>query len=444
MGPGDRFLNSRAFFRSVAMLEMKFVRANPDAVRKDLKKRGDAEKAKWFEELLGLDAEEKKLRLEAEALRGQRNKVSMEINRLIKDGNDAKKEKVLAAEIPEKIKAVEKRLGEVSERMKFILMRLPNVLHESVPVGMENEVVREHGGKRVPEAWVKSHVDYVVEKGLADLERAAKISGARFYFLKNELVLLEQSLMRFALDTLHKKGFTLLEPPFMMKRGPYEGVTDLADFESVMYKTEGEDLYLIATSEHPMAAMHSGDIFAEADLPIRYGGISPCFRREAGAHGKDTKGIFRVHQFNKVEQFVYCRPEDSWKTHEELLENAEEYMRRLEIPYRVVNICTGDIGTVAAKKYDIEAWFPAQKAYREVVSCSNCTSYQATRLNIKYKNAAGENNYVHTLNSTMVASPRMLVAIIENNQLADGSLMIPKVLRPYMDGAERIEPRRTK
>ncbi|MCX6768182.1 MAG: serine--tRNA ligase [Candidatus Micrarchaeota archaeon] len=424
------------------MLDIRFVRENPDAVRKDLQKRGEKEKLKWLEELLTLGAEQKKLNVEAEGLRAQRNKVSMAINKLLKDGKDAAKEKKEAAGIPGKIKATETRLGEVRDRMQFILMRLPNVLHDSVPVGNENQVLREHGGKKIPEAGVQSHVDYVQEKGLADLERAAKISGARFYFLKNELVLLEQSLLRFALDTLYHKGFTLVEPPFMMQKKPYEGVTDLADFENVMYKIEGEDLYLIATSEHPLAAMHMGEIFKESDLPIKYAGISPCFRKEAGAHGKDTKGIFRVHQFNKVEQFVYSKPEDSWKLHEEILENAEDFMRRLEIPYRVVNICTGDIGTVAAKKYDIEAWFPAQKTYREVVSCSNCTGYQAARLNVKYKKAdSGENEYVHTLNSTMAASPRMLVAIIENNQLADGGILIPKVLRPYMHGEERIKPR---
>ncbi len=425
------------------MLDMRFVRANPDAVRNDLKKRGEREKLKLFEELLSLDAEQKKLNVEVERLRAQRNKISIRINELVKAGKDAAKEKAEAAAIPEKIKAAEKRLDNVRERMRFILMRLPNVLHETVPAGTENEVVREHGGKKIPEAGAESHVDYIQNKDLADLERAAKISGARFFFIKNELVLLEQSLLRLALDSLYRKGFTLLEPPFMMRREPYEGVTDLQDFEDVMYKIDGEDLYLIATSEHPLAAMHMNEIFKEEELPLKYAAISPCFRKEAGAHGKDTKGIFRVHQFNKVEEFVFCRPEDSWKLHEEILENAEELMRRLEIPYQVTNICTAEIGTVAAKKYDIEAWFPAQKTYREVVSCSNCASYQAVRLNIKFKKTeSGENDYVHTLNSTMVATPRMLVAIIENNRLPDGSITIPKVLRPYMHGEELIKPRK--
>jgi len=245
------------------MLDMKFVRANPDTVRKDLQKRGEKEKIKWFEELLALDMEQKKLGLDVEGLRAQRNKISLKINELIKAGGDASKEKAEAAAVPERIKAAEARLAELRERARFILMRLPNVLHETVPAGTENQVVREHGGKKIPEAGVKSHVDFIQEHGLADLERAAKISGARFYFLKNELVLLEQAVLRFALDILYKKGFTLVEPPFMMQRKPYEGVTDLADFENVMYKIEGEDLYLIATSEHPLAGMHMDEIFSE-------------------------------------------------------------------------------------------------------------------------------------------------------------------------------------
>jgi seryl-tRNA synthetase len=240
------------------------------------------------------------------------------------------------------------------------------------------------------------------------------------------------SIHRMAMDMMVKKGFTPILPPFMMRREPYEGVTDLADFENVMYKIGNEDLYLIATSEHPIAAMHMNEILEEERLPLKYAGISTCFRKEAGAHGKDTKGIFRVHQFNKVEQFVFCKPEDSWKLHEELLANAEEVFKALEIPYRVVNVCTGDIGIVAAKKYDMEAWMPVQKAYREVISCSNCTAYQSVRLNVKYGKVGAEGKeYVHTLNSTAVATPRAIVAIMENHQNKDGSISIPKALRPY-------------
>jgi seryl-tRNA synthetase len=225
----------------------------------------------------------------------------------------------------------------------------------------------------------------------------------------------------------------------MIKREPYEGVTSLADFEDTLYKIEGEDLYLIATSEHPMGAMFMNEILPAETLPLKYAGISPCFRKEAGAHGKDTKGIFRVHQFNKIEQFIFCKPEDSWKLHEELLANAEGIYQKLGIPYRIVNICTGDIGTVAAKKYDIEAWMPVQKMFREVVSCSNCTDYQSRRLNVRYREKTGEKSeFVHTLNSTAIATQRTIVAIIENYQQSDGSLKVPKALVPYMGKTEEV------
>jgi len=429
------------------MLDLKFVRKNADVVRADLKKRGDKEKQKWFEDLLKLDVEQRSLLQEVEKLRAERNKATEKVKLLKKEGKDAAPALKEAQSIPAKIKAAEEKQAEIAERVKYYLMRLPNVLHESVPVGKdasENAVVREYGGKRIPCDEPKSHVDLLAQLGVGDLERAATISGARFYFLKNELVLLDHALQRLALEMLFKKGFALVQPPHMMSRTPYEGVTDLADFENVMYKIEGEDLYLIATSEHPLVAMHAGEILDADALPLKYAGVSPCYRKEAGAHGKDTKGIFRVHQFNKVEQVVFSKPEDSWRIHEELIANAEEFFKALDLPYRIVNICTGDIGTVAAKKYDLEAWMPAQQKYREVVSASNCTSYQACRLGIRYrtgrKSEKGEEEkeWVHTLNSTMVATSRALVAILENNQDEAGGVTIPKVLRPYMSGVERI------
>jgi seryl-tRNA synthetase len=277
-----------------------------------------------------------------------------------------------------------------------------------------------------------------------DVERAGKIAGARFFYLKKEGVLLDMALMSYALEEMVKKGFTPIEPPFLMRRKPYEGVIALSDFENDLYKVEGEDLYLIATSEHPMAAMYMNEVLKAEDLPIKLVGISPNFRKEAGAHGKDTRGIFRTHQFNKVEQFVFCKPEDSWKIHEELVMNAEELVQKLGLPYRVVNVCTGDIGKVAAKKYDIEAWMPAQNAYREIISCSNCTDYQARRLNIRYREKEGEppKGFVHTLNSTALATGRTIVAILENYQQEDGSVVIPEVLRKYMMGIEKILPKR--
>ena len=269
--------------------------------------------------------------------------------------------------------------------------------------------------------------------GLIDIERAAKTTGSRSYFLRGQLVKLNYALIRFGLDFLERKGFELVQPPYLLNRRSMEGAVILSDFEDMIYKIEGEDLYLIGTAEHPLAAMHMDEVLNGSSLPLRYAGVSPCFRKEAGAHGRDTKGIFRVHQFEKVEQFVYSRPEDSWEEHERLLENAEEFYRLLGIPYRVVVLCTGDLGKVAAKTYDIEAWLPGQGKYREIVSCSNCTDYQARRLNLKFRDKPHEESrFVHTLNSTLVATERTMIAIMENYQREDGSIEVPKVLRDYV------------
>ncbi|UCD91708.1 MAG: serine--tRNA ligase, partial [Methanobacteriota archaeon] len=238
------------------------------------------------------------------------------------------------------------------------------------------------------------------------------------------------------------QGYTPVEPPYALRRRAYEGVTDLSDFEDVMYKLEEEDLYLIATSEHPIGAMYMDEIIDEDVLPLKYVGLSTNFRKEIGAHGLDTKGLFRMHQFNKVEQFIFCKPEDSWKYHEELIGNAEALYQMMKIPHRIVNDCTGDMGTVAAKKYDLEAWSPRQKKYQEVVSCSNCTDYQARRLNIRCGKVGGDKRILHTLNSTAIATSRTLVAILENNQNADGSVTVPEVLRPFMNNLEKIEPKK--
>ncbi len=285
---------------------------------------------------------------------------------------------------------------------------------------------------------MKANTDLITELVIADLERAEKISGARFWFLKNEGALLDLALQRYAIDFMMKKGYTFVIPPYLMKREPYEGVTSLADFGDVLYKAQDEDLHLIATSEHPLTAMYMNETLEEGKLPIKLIGLSPCFRKEAGAHGKDTKGIFRGHQFTKAEQIVICKPEDSWKYHEELARNAIEFFESLELHFRQVNICTGDIGMFAAKKYDLEVWMPVQNTFREVVSCSNCTDYQARRLGIKFRTPEG-NMLVHTLNSTVVATSRAIVAILENFQRKDGSVVVPKVLVPYMNGMTSIK-----
>jgi len=261
-------------------------------------------------------------------------------------------------------------------------------------------------------------------------------------------VWLDFALMMYSMDFLSREGFTIVNPPYMMNSKAYSGVTAFSDFEEVLYKLEDEDLYLIATSEHPIAAMHMNETLGEDELPLLYAGVSPCFRKEAGAHGKDTKGIFRVHQFHKVEQFIFCLPEESWDWHEKLMENVEKLWQGLGLPYRIVNICTGDLGIVAAKKYDLEVWMPAQGRYREMVSCSNCTDWQSYRLDIRFAEERGKpsKGFVHTLNSTAIATTRAITAIIENNQLEDGRVEVPKVLRKYLEPIEAapkeyIEPR---
>jgi len=425
------------------MLDIKFVRASPDVVKADLTKRNDLEKIAWVDELLAKDARSRELKVETDQLRQRRNTIARDINAAKKAGEDAKPLMEEAASLPKKIKDFDTEQEEIRTRIREIQMRLPNILHESVPVGKddsENVEVKRVGTPRTFSFEIKNHGQLAADKGWADFERAAKTSGAGFYFLKGNLVLLDMALQRYAIDLLEKKGYTPVIPPYMINRTSYEGVTDLGDFEKVMYKIDGDDAYLIATSEHPIGAMYQDEIFEEKDLPLRLAGISPCFRREIGAHGLDTKGLFRVHQFTKVEQFVFCKPEDSWRIHEELLTNAEEIFCGLDLPYHVVNICTGDIGTVAAKKYDIEVWMPRENAYKEVVSCSNCTSYQAVRLNIRVRDKSDfeSKQHVHTLNSTAIATSRVLRAILENNQQEDGSVVIPKVLRPYMNGRELL------
>jgi len=425
------------------MLDLKFVREHPEIVRADLMKRGDTDKLPWVDEVLEMDRRVRELTVEIGNLRNRRNVVSREISRARRSGEDISPLLSEAAGLPERIREAEAERGRLSEAVRYRLMRLPNILHESVPIGSDetgNVEIRRWGEPKVPEFDLLNHGVLAVEHDWADFERAAKIAGAGFYFLKGRLALLDMALQRFAMDLLIRRGYTPIIPPYMMNRASYEGVTDLADFENVMYKIDGEDEYLIATSEHPMAAIYSDEIFEEKDLPLRLAGISPCFRREIGAHGIDTKGLFRVHQFHKVEQFIYSTPEQSWDLHEELIANAEEVFQRLGLPYRVVLICTGDIGTVASKKYDLEVWMPREERYREAVSCSNCTAYQAVRLNIKVRDPVEftRKRYLHTLNSTAIATTRAIRAILENYQNPDGSVTVPEALRPYLYGEETL------
>ncbi len=421
------------------MLDINLIRKNPEIVRKDLEKRNETEKIKLLEEVIELDKKWRKEINELNNLRRKRNEISIEIAKLKKEGKDVTQLLKEAEKLPEKIKELEKAVEEKEKRIKEILMTLPNILHESVPIGKDendNVVIKTWG--KIPEFKFKpkDHQDLAIPLGLIDIERAAKVAGARFYYLKNALVELNWALIKYGLDFIKKKGFKLFQTPYMLRREALEGAIAFQDFQDMIYKIENEDLYLIGTAEHALLAYHMNEILDGKDLPLLYAGISPCFRKEAGTHGKDTKGIFRVHQFEKVEQFVFCKPEESWDWLEKLLKNAEEFFQSLEIPYRVVNICSGDIGSIAAKKYDIEAWLPGQGKYREVVSCSNCTDYQARRANIRFREG-NEIKFVHTLNSTLVATERAIIAIMENYQQEDGSILIPKVLQPYLN-AEKI------
>ena len=433
----------RELFRVRTMLDIKLIRENPDLVKTNLAKRGNPENLQMLDELVAVDRQWRLNLTKLNELRHQRKQVTIEIAKLKKSGGDTFSQVEKAKAIDAEVTGIEKKVTEEEQKTHDYLMKLPNLLDESVPFGKdekENVQVKTWGEITKFSFPVKNHIDLALDLDLIDMERAGKISGSRFFFLKNQLALLDMALLNFAIHELTKKGYTPIEPPLLMKREAYEGVTALGDFADVLYKVENEDLYLIATSEHPMAAMLMNEVLKEQDMPLKLAGASTCFRKEAGAHGKDTRGIFRTHQFNKIEQFIFCKPEDSTKLHEELLQNAEDLLQKIGLPYRVVNVCTGDIGTVAAKKYDIEAWMPAQNGYREVVSCSNCTDYQARRLGIRYreKEGAATKGFVHTLNSTAIATGRTIVAILENNQQEDGTIKVPEPLRKYMLDAEKI------
>ena len=425
------------------MLDIKLIREHPETVRKDLEKRGEPEKLEMLNNLIDIDIEWRKLLTEANDLRRKLNQITAEVANLKKQKKDASKQIEQAKTIPQQIKELEIKVAEYREKADQLLMKLPNILHETVPFGKNehDNVIEKLVGKPPKFGFEpKSHVEIAQDLGLIDFERAAKVSGHGFYYLKGDLARLDFAIMTYTMDLLRNRDYTLIEPPLLMHRKPYLGVTDLEFFGDQLYKIEGDDLYLIATSEHPMAASYMDEAILQQDLPIKYVGVSPCFRKEVGTHGKYTKGLFRVHQFNKIEQFIFCHPDDSWKYHEELQKNSEDLYHCLGLHYQVVNVCTGDIGIIAAKKYDIEVWM-ADGTYREAGSNSNCTDYQARRLNIKYREKEGQPpvGFVHTLNNTALATSRTLIAILEQYQQKDGTVKIPEVLRPLIGGLERLE-----
>jgi seryl-tRNA synthetase len=421
------------------MLDPKLLRQNPELVRGMLANR----KFEFpLDHLIALDKRRRELILQVEKFKHRKNLLARVISTKIKNHQDTVPEREEMTGIGAELADIEQEKKTLDAKFRASMMTLPNLINKSVPIGSdekENVILRYHGAITNFDFFLKDHVDIANSLGLLDIERAAKIAGARFYFLKNELVKLNLALINYALDFLAKKGYNLAQPPFMIRREAMEGAVILGDVEDMIYKIEKDDLYMIGTSEHSMASMHMNEIFNGKVLPLRYASISPCFRKEAGAHGKDTKGIFRVHQFEKVEQFVYSRPEESEQEHERLLAISEEFYDQLGIPYRTVLLCSADLGKTSSKTYDIEAWMPSQNAYREIVSCSNCADFQARRLLTRFRDKINEETrFVHTLNSTLVATERTLACIIENYQTSSGTFKIPDVLQHYMGEMREI------
>lgn len=419
-------------------------RDNHEQIRADHDKRGISHEK--IDQVIHFDKLWLNLQHQTNQLRQQKNTAAKGISEAKKSGDEAKAQAILAqvASLGAEISQLEAKTQEALEQRDSIRMSIPNILHSEVPQGADesgNTVHSTYGEKPEFNFEPRTHNELIEMNKWVDLKRAAKIAGSRFFFLKGDLARLELALQNYSVDFIRKRGYTLVQPPVMMNRKAYEGVTDLGDFETVMYGIEPDKYYMIATSEHPLTSMYMDETIPEEQLPLKIVGVSPCFRREVGSHGQSDLGIWRVHQFTKIEQIVFAKPEESWAIHEELLQNCIDLWNELGLHYEVVNICTGDMGTVAARKYDLEAWLPGAGQYKEIVSCSNCTDYQANRLQVKYGQPGHANQpIVHTLNSTAVATSRALVAIIEQNQLEDGRVSIPDVLVPFMDGQTTLEP----
>jgi len=418
------------------MLDPKTIRDNPKIVKDSLKRRGLDQKELGI--ILDLDKKWRDIKSENDRIRSQRNKISLEINLAKKQGKDIKPIVKKAKDIPKKLEKNETRLKELEEKRLEILENIPNIVDKSVPVGdpSKNKVLKTFG-KAKKNIKARGHEEVLTDLDLLDIERAAKVAGSRFYYLKGDLVKLNQAIINFALSFLQKKGFILMQPPYMLNKKALKSALNLAAFEETIYKIEGEDLYLIATAEHALNSYHMNEVL-DVSKPIRYAGISPCFRKEAGSHGKDTKGIFRIHQFEKIEQFVFCKPEDSWKEFDSILSNTIGLFKELGIPFRTVLLSSQDMGRTATKTIDVEGWYPSQGQYRELASCSNCLDYQARRANIKYIDH-NERKFVHTLNNTAIATERMITCLVDNFQQKDGSIAIPKVLQKFM-GIKAIKP----
>jgi len=414
------------------MLDITLFRENPEIIKESEKKR--FKKTDNVDSVIEFDNKWRKEVSKLQKLKSQRNSFSKEINDLKKQKKPFKSKILEVQEINKKIKFSQEKVNKLLQKRDSYRYKVGNILNKKVPISKDesgNKIARQWGKPKKFSFKPKHQADIILDIDGADLDRAAKYSGARFYYLKNELAILNMSILRYAIDELIKEGFIPMQTPVFLRHEPMSAAAELADFQDQLYKIEGEDNYLIATSEQTLASYHMNEVLNWKDLPIKYTAHSLCFRKEAGSHGKDTKGIFRVHQFDKIEQFIFSKPEESEKLHEKMIEITEKIFKGLEIPYRVVNIASGEMNDNGSLKYDIEGWFPAQNEYRELCSGTNCGDYQARKLNIKFDSTEGNQKTIHTLNCTAMASQRTIACLLENHQNKDGSINIPKKLIKY-------------
>lgn len=426
------------------MLDMKFVRENPDIVKENIKKKFQDYKLPLVNEVLMEDKELRQTQQHADDLRANRKKISKEIGKLMGQGKkeEAEEIKQQMAEIAHELTALEEKEIKLRESVTEKMMQIPNIIDDSVPIGKddsENVELEKFGEPVVPDFEIPYHTEIMERLSGIDLDAARRVAGNGFYYLMGDIARLHSAILNYARDfMIDKKGFTYVIPPYMIRSSVVDGVMSFAEMEGMMYKIEGEDLYLIGTSEHSMIGKFKDTILEEKDLPYTYTSYSPCFRKEKGAHGIEERGVYRIHQFEKQEMIVVCKPEQSMEWFKKLYMNTVEFFRTLDIPVRTLECCSGDLADLKCKSVDVEAWSPRQKKYFEVGSCSNLTDAQARRLKIRVKGENGEKYFAHTLNNTCVAPPRMLIAFLENNLQADGSILIPEVLQPYMGGKKKI------
>ena len=421
------------------MIDLKDLRERPEVYRANMKKKGRNEKI--VSDVLELDEQWREVKLKADKLRHERNSISEQINQAKKKKADASSLIRKAREIPEKLKDLETEEKDMYESLSKRLLEIPNLMHPQVPVGKsekDNKVRKVVGAKTKLKFPARTHVELIESLDLGDFDASAKVAGTGFYYLKKDLALLNRALINFAVDFMEKKGYEYIEPSLMVNKRVEMAKGDFKAFENALYKIEGEDLYLIPTAEDAILGMLADKTIPEEKLPLKFFGYSMSFRKEIGSHGINEKGLWRTHQFNKVEQFIFCKPKDSWKYYEELRKNAEEIIKKLKLPYRILEMCTADLGDWKARTEDIEVWRPTTKTYGEVGSLSNCTDYQARDLNIRGISKKGERYVLHTLNNTALATSRIMVAILENFQQKDGSIKIPAVLQKYMGGKKKI------